>query len=158
MSKCSLLQCSTVCSPVSLDYMPSSLYSSQWKLSWVQQMGDEYEVWETVSKNNIWSPFLPFCSLQFKCCGWNNYTDWSWNLYFNCTPSNPSTERCSVPFSCCTPLPEEVRLNQLHADRSLICTYEEIKMDIEISRYEICVKRGFTCRFMSCFALVRLKL
>lgn len=45
---------------------------------------------------------------QFKCCGWNNYTDWSWNLYFNCTHTNPSSERCSVPYSCCTPVPGEV--------------------------------------------------
>lgn len=45
---------------------------------------------------------------QFKCCGWNNYTDWSWNLYFNCTRGNPSSERCAVPYSCCTPVPGEV--------------------------------------------------
>lgn len=51
-----------------------------------------------------------FISLsQFKCCGWNNYTDWSWNLYFNCTHENPSSERCAVPYSCCTPVPGEVR-------------------------------------------------
>lgn len=49
--------------------------------------------------------FLP----QFKCCGWNNYTDWSWNLYFNCTQENPSYERCAVPYSCCIPIPGEVR-------------------------------------------------
>lgn len=48
-------------------------------------------------------------SIQFKCCGWNNYTDWSWNLYFNCTHENPSSERCAVPYSCCTPVPGEVR-------------------------------------------------
>lgn len=49
-------------------------------------------------------------SPQFKCCGWNNYTDWSWNLYFNCTHDNPSSERCGVPYSCCTPVPGEVSL------------------------------------------------
>lgn len=53
------------------------------------------------------SLFFPV-SPQFKCCGWNNYTDWSWNLYFNCTPGNPSSERCGVPYSCCTPVPGEV--------------------------------------------------
>nr|XP_046166750.1 tetraspanin-33b isoform X5 [Oncorhynchus gorbuscha] len=47
----------------------------------------------------------------FKCCGWNNYTDWSWNLYFNCTQGNPSSERCAVPYSCCTPVPGEVVIN-----------------------------------------------
>lgn len=51
--------------------------------------------------------------VQFKCCGWNGYTDWSWNLYFNCTGENPSRERCAVPYSCCTPVPGEVRFGYL---------------------------------------------
>uniref|UniRef100_W5LK04 Tetraspanin n=1 Tax=Astyanax mexicanus TaxID=7994 RepID=W5LK04_ASTMX len=46
---------------------------------------------------------MDYIQKEFKCCGWNNYTDWSWNLYFNCSQGNPSTERCGVPFSCCTP-------------------------------------------------------
>ncbi|KAK2847962.1 hypothetical protein Q7C36_009644 [Tachysurus vachellii] len=41
------------------------------------------------------------------CCGWNNYTDWSWNIYFNCSQRNPSNETCTVPFSCCTPVSRE---------------------------------------------------
>ncbi|KAK2894540.1 hypothetical protein Q8A67_011769 [Cirrhinus molitorella] len=56
---------------------------------------------------------MDYIQNEFKCCGWNNYTDWSWNLYFNCTPSNPSTERCAVPFSCCTPLPGETVINTM---------------------------------------------
>uniref|UniRef100_A0A673GBZ7 Tetraspanin-33 n=1 Tax=Sinocyclocheilus rhinocerous TaxID=307959 RepID=A0A673GBZ7_9TELE len=56
---------------------------------------------------------MDYIQKEFKCCGWNNYTDWSWNLYFNCTPSNPSTERCAVPFSCCTPLPGETVINTM---------------------------------------------
>lgn len=39
--------------------------------------------------------------LQFACCGGVAYTDWSNNMYFNCSIQNPSRERCSVPFSCC---------------------------------------------------------
>lgn len=39
--------------------------------------------------------------LQFSCCGGISYKDWSQNMYFNCTPLNPSRERCSVPYSCC---------------------------------------------------------
>ncbi|XP_075967726.1 tetraspanin-33 [Anarhichas minor] len=38
---------------------------------------------------------------EFGCCGGVTYTDWSQNKYFNCSPDNPSRERCSVPFSCC---------------------------------------------------------
>ncbi|XP_020559940.1 tetraspanin-33 isoform X2 [Oryzias latipes] len=54
-----------------------------------------------------------FYSDQFKCCGWNSYTDWSWNLYFNCTRENPSSERCAVPYSCCTPVPGETVINTM---------------------------------------------
>uniref|UniRef100_A0A4W5QFP2 Tetraspanin n=1 Tax=Hucho hucho TaxID=62062 RepID=A0A4W5QFP2_9TELE len=51
---------------------------------------------------------MDYIQREFKCCGWNNHTDWSWNLYFNCTQGNPSSERCAVPYSCCTPVPGEV--------------------------------------------------
>ncbi|XP_015247097.1 PREDICTED: tetraspanin-33 isoform X1 [Cyprinodon variegatus] len=40
---------------------------------------------------------------EFRCCGGTTNTDWSKNVYFNCSPSNPSKERCSVPYSCCIP-------------------------------------------------------
>uniref|UniRef100_A0A663M0K6 Tetraspanin-33 n=1 Tax=Athene cunicularia TaxID=194338 RepID=A0A663M0K6_ATHCN len=50
----------------------------------------------------IWPrPCRNICLLQFSCCGGVSYKDWSQNMYFNCTPANPSQERCSVPFSCC---------------------------------------------------------
>uniref|UniRef100_A0A673WVG9 Tetraspanin n=1 Tax=Salmo trutta TaxID=8032 RepID=A0A673WVG9_SALTR len=56
---------------------------------------------------------MDYIQREFKCCGWNNYTDWSWNLYFNCTQGNPSSERCAVPYSCCTPVPGEVVINTM---------------------------------------------
>ncbi|KAL3061906.1 hypothetical protein OYC64_009929 [Pagothenia borchgrevinki] len=56
---------------------------------------------------------MDYIQKEFKCCGWNNYTDWSWNLYFNCTHENPSTERCAVPYSCCTPVPGETVVNTM---------------------------------------------
>ncbi|XP_061920900.1 tetraspanin-33 [Entelurus aequoreus] len=44
---------------------------------------------------------IDFGQKEFGCCGAVSYGDWSKNMYFNCTTSNPSRERCSVPFSCC---------------------------------------------------------
>ncbi|KAF0312470.1 Tetraspanin-33 [Amphibalanus amphitrite] len=46
---------------------------------------------------------LDFLQRHFHCCGVSvaGYLDWSANAYFNCSPSNPSVERCSVPWSCC---------------------------------------------------------
>uniref|UniRef100_A0A8D2PP26 Tetraspanin n=1 Tax=Zosterops lateralis melanops TaxID=1220523 RepID=A0A8D2PP26_ZOSLA len=44
---------------------------------------------------------IDFGQKEFSCCGGVSYKDWSQNMYFNCTATNPSRERCSVPFSCC---------------------------------------------------------
>ncbi|XP_075886336.1 tetraspanin-33 isoform X1 [Nelusetta ayraudi] len=44
---------------------------------------------------------IDFGQKEFGCCGGVTYTDWSHNMYFNCSDGNPSIERCSVPFSCC---------------------------------------------------------
>ncbi|CAL1569029.1 unnamed protein product [Knipowitschia caucasica] len=44
---------------------------------------------------------IDFGQREFGCCGGVTYTDWSKNMYFNCDSTNPSRERCSVPFSCC---------------------------------------------------------
>ncbi|XP_059155951.1 tetraspanin-33-like [Physella acuta] len=42
---------------------------------------------------------------EFKCCGVSmsddGYLDWQENQYYNCSASNPSVYRCSVPLSCC---------------------------------------------------------
>ncbi|XP_037616231.1 tetraspanin-33 [Sebastes umbrosus] len=50
---------------------------------------------------------------EFGCCGGVTYTDWSNNMYFNCKPDNPSTERCSVPFSCCIISKDEDVINTM---------------------------------------------
>ncbi|KAM4711798.1 tetraspanin-33 [Anableps anableps] len=44
---------------------------------------------------------IDYGQAKFGCCGGTTYTDWSQNIYFNCNQSNPSRERCSVPYSCC---------------------------------------------------------
>ncbi|KAL4625091.1 tetraspanin-33-like [Arapaima gigas] len=56
---------------------------------------------------------MDYIQKEFKCCGWKSYTDWSSNLYFNCSQQNPSPERCAVPSSCCTPVPEEAVINTM---------------------------------------------
>ncbi|XP_019959176.1 tetraspanin-33b isoform X4 [Paralichthys olivaceus] len=73
---------------------------------------------------------MDYIQKEFKCCGWNNYTDWSWNLYFNCTHTNPSTERCSVPYSCCTPVPGEAVINTMCGFRVQTQNYLEANKSI----------------------------
>uniref|UniRef100_A0A674J398 Tetraspanin n=1 Tax=Terrapene triunguis TaxID=2587831 RepID=A0A674J398_9SAUR len=50
---------------------------------------------------------------QFECCGVHSYKDWSQNIYFECQDSNPSLERCAVPFSCCIQKDQESVLNTM---------------------------------------------
>ncbi|XP_071491540.1 tetraspanin-33-like [Diadema antillarum] len=46
--------------------------------------------------------FIDYAQRTLECCGGDGgYRDWSLNRYFNCTDSNPSVERCGVPYSCC---------------------------------------------------------
>ncbi|XP_076830143.1 tetraspanin-14 isoform X1 [Brachyhypopomus gauderio] len=45
------------------------------------------------------------------CCGAKDPNDWNLNVYFNCTQSNPSREKCGVPFSCCVSDPADAVLN-----------------------------------------------
>lgn len=56
---------------------------------------------------------IDFGQMEFDCCGGVTYTDWSQNMYFNCNIVNPSTERCSVPFSCCIISKEKVVVNTM---------------------------------------------
>ncbi|ELW63373.1 Tetraspanin-5 [Tupaia chinensis] len=45
---------------------------------------------------------IDFTQEYWQCCGAFGADDWNLNIYFNCTDSNASRERCGVPFSCCT--------------------------------------------------------
>lgn len=48
----------------------------------------------------FFSPFA-FCVVffQFKCCGGEDYKDWSQNVYHNCAAPGPLA--CGVPYTCC---------------------------------------------------------
>ncbi|KAM9334478.1 tetraspanin-33 [Symphorus nematophorus] len=56
---------------------------------------------------------IDFGQREFGCCGGVTYTDWSQNIYFNCSNENPSRERCSVPFSCCIISTDKVVINTM---------------------------------------------
>uniref|UniRef100_A0A3P9BXW9 Tetraspanin n=1 Tax=Maylandia zebra TaxID=106582 RepID=A0A3P9BXW9_9CICH len=54
---------------------------------------------------------IDFTQEYWECCGAFGADDWNLNIYFNCTDSNPSREKCGVPFSCCTKDPAPCALN-----------------------------------------------
>uniref|UniRef100_A0A3B3YP06 Tetraspanin-33 n=1 Tax=Poecilia mexicana TaxID=48701 RepID=A0A3B3YP06_9TELE len=56
---------------------------------------------------------IDFVQKKFRCCGVENYKDWSRNVYFECSESNPSLEVCGVPFSCCVHLQNQTVLNTM---------------------------------------------
>lgn len=56
---------------------------------------------------------IDFGQKKFGCCGGISYKDWSLNMYFNCSEDNPSRERCSVPYSCCLPVPNQAVINTM---------------------------------------------
>ncbi|XP_039622503.1 tetraspanin-33 isoform X1 [Polypterus senegalus] len=56
---------------------------------------------------------IDFIQKKFQCCGSKSLRDWSANVYFHCDTSNPSLERCGVPFSCCIPEKEETVINTM---------------------------------------------
>ncbi|XP_072555646.1 tetraspanin-33 isoform X2 [Paramormyrops kingsleyae] len=56
---------------------------------------------------------IDFVQKKFQCCGGHSYGDWSYNVYFNCSKTNPSIERCGVPFSCCIQQKKKSVLNTM---------------------------------------------
>uniref|UniRef100_A0A4W5PT78 Tetraspanin n=1 Tax=Hucho hucho TaxID=62062 RepID=A0A4W5PT78_9TELE len=54
---------------------------------------------------------IDFTQEYWDCCGAFGADDWNLNIYFNCTDTNPSREKCGVPFSCCTKDPAEDVIN-----------------------------------------------
>ncbi|XP_053709555.1 tetraspanin-33 isoform X1 [Synchiropus splendidus] len=56
---------------------------------------------------------IDFIQKKFQCCGVESYKDWSRNVYFDCSDTNPSLEACGVPFSCCTEVLNQTVLNTM---------------------------------------------
>uniref|UniRef100_A0AAY4ETX1 Tetraspanin n=1 Tax=Denticeps clupeoides TaxID=299321 RepID=A0AAY4ETX1_9TELE len=56
---------------------------------------------------------IDFVQRKFQCCGVHSYKDWSLNVYFECSVTNPSLENCGVPFSCCVQRRNESVLNTM---------------------------------------------
>ncbi|XP_076583147.1 tetraspanin-33 isoform X2 [Chaetodon auriga] len=56
---------------------------------------------------------IDFIQKKFQCCGVESYKDWSRNVYFECSDTNPSLEACGVPFSCCVHLQNQTVLNTM---------------------------------------------
>ncbi|NXX21262.1 TSN33 protein, partial [Podargus strigoides] len=65
--------------------------------------------WDDLDLQNL----TDFEQKEFSCCRGVSYKDWSQNIYFNCTATNPSQELCSVPFSCCLPDATEAVINTM---------------------------------------------
>ncbi|KAM3620001.1 uncharacterized protein V6R79_016934 [Siganus canaliculatus] len=56
---------------------------------------------------------IDFIQKKFQCCGIEGYKDWSQNVYFECSDTNPSLEACGVPFSCCIHPQNQTVLNTM---------------------------------------------
>ncbi|XP_061670293.1 tetraspanin-15 [Syngnathoides biaculeatus] len=49
---------------------------------------------------------MDYVQTKFKCCGGQEYKDWSVNMYHNCSALGPLA--CGVPYTCCNTKPNEV--------------------------------------------------
>ncbi|XP_061621921.1 tetraspanin-15 isoform X1 [Phyllopteryx taeniolatus] len=49
---------------------------------------------------------MDYVQIKFKCCGGQEYKDWSVNMYHNCSVRGPLA--CGVPYTCCNTKPNEV--------------------------------------------------
>lgn len=82
--------------------------------------------------NPDFARLIDYAQTMFQCCGVTDerYRSWRHNIYFACSNSNPSKERCSVPASCCKP-PDaqepdlETRLQQRFCGRGVLRMTEQ---------------------------------
>lgn len=47
---------------------------------------------------------------EYSCCGIQDYKDWNFNPYYNCTVTSKSAYKCMVPFSCCIDQTDDTNL------------------------------------------------
>ncbi|XP_026201550.1 tetraspanin [Anabas testudineus] len=73
---------------------------------------------------------IDFIQKKFQCCGVESYKDWSQNVYFQCSDTNPSLEACGVPFSCCVRLQNQTVLNTM-------CGYGQQRVEERSARQKI---------------------
>ncbi|MEE6479858.1 hypothetical protein FKM82_012388 [Ascaphus truei] len=82
---------------------------------------------------------IDFAQEYWSCCGAHGPNDWNLNIYFNCTDSNPSRERCGVPFSCCVKDPAEDVPNTQ-------CGYD-VRMKLELEQQSYIYTKGCVGQF-----------
>ncbi|XP_077182422.1 tetraspanin-17 isoform X2 [Paroedura picta] len=82
---------------------------------------------------------IDFAQEYWSCCGAHGPNDWNFNIYFNCTDSNPSRERCGVPFSCCVKDPAEDVLNTQ-------CGYD-VRLKLELEQQTFIHTKGCAVQF-----------
>ncbi|XP_029001834.2 tetraspanin-33 [Betta splendens] len=73
---------------------------------------------------------IDFVQKKFQCCGVESYKDWSQNVYFQCSDTNPSVESCGVPFSCCVGLQNQTVLNTM-------CGYGKQRLQENLAQRQI---------------------
>uniref|UniRef100_A0A3Q1GEL3 Tetraspanin n=1 Tax=Acanthochromis polyacanthus TaxID=80966 RepID=A0A3Q1GEL3_9TELE len=73
---------------------------------------------------------IDFIQKKFQCCGVESYKDWSQNMYFECSDTNPSLEACGVAFSCCIHLQNQTVLNTM-------CGYGMQQEEESLARHDI---------------------
>ncbi|KAM3876293.1 tetraspanin-33 [Diretmus argenteus] len=73
---------------------------------------------------------IDFIQKKFQCCGVQTYKDWSHNVYFDCSETNPSLEACGVPFSCCIQVHNQTVLNTM-------CGYGMQELEETLAREDV---------------------
>ncbi|KAJ4944210.1 hypothetical protein JOQ06_012755, partial [Pogonophryne albipinna] len=76
---------------------------------------------------------IDFTQEYWECCGAFGADDWNLNIYFNCTDTNPSREKCGVPFSCCTKDPAPCYLHPPEGRLTLSTIMAAGQQDVEAS-------------------------